>query len=193
VRIVRFLLCLAAVLVAACARHRTGVPENESEELLRQTTPEEWERMMAREYPPCKLGADVAMDSWRPWPLAFVKSTLRLPAGFRSDERPRDGARASWSRADSSVIEVMGTEALTGLAVAGAHEEEPPCTIRVLEHRAPVHRLLFVRAERPETTHFAVVATVLRRGEGLAVAVWTRTSAGRDSLLWAIAALERAR
>jgi hypothetical protein len=189
VRIVRFPLCLAAVLVVACARHRTGTPENEAEELLRQTTPEEWEQMMARDYPPCELPADVAVDTWRPWPLRFVKATLRLPGAFTADDRPRNSARASWSRTDSSSVEVMGIEALTGLAAAGPVEPEPSCAIRVLGRRARVDRLRFVRAERPETTYFAFVGTVPRRGEGLAVAVWTRTSAGRDSLLRAIAAI----
>jgi hypothetical protein len=190
-RIPRFLLCVVALLSTTCGRHLGGSPKDEVDELLRQTTPEEWEQMTARNYPPCELGAEVAVDSWRPWPLTFIKSMLRLPESFRADDRPRDGARASWSRSDSSYVEVMGNEALTGFAVGGDRlQHETECTIRVLGRRAAVLRARFVRAEPAETTYFAVVATMPRVGEGLAVSVWTRTAAGRDSLLRAIEAIE---
>jgi hypothetical protein len=190
VRILRSLLCVVALLSIACARHRGGAPEDERDEFLHQLTPEDWEESMARDYPLCELGPDVAVDSWRPWPLAFIETTLRLPEAFRADDRPRDGARASWSRSDSSYVEVMGIEALGGLAVAGAEPQpEPRCAIRVLGRRAPVDRLRFVRAALAETTHFAWVTTVTRRGEGLAVGVLARTPAARDSLLRAIAAI----
>lgn len=189
-RIVRSLFCVVALLSIACPRHRGGADADDGDEFLRQLTPEDWEQSMARDYAPCELGTTVAVDSWRRWPLPFIKSTLPLPESFRADERPRDGARSSWSRSDSSYVEVLGSEALTGFATSGPEPRvEPSCTIRVLGHRAPVLRLRFVRPERPETAYFALVTTVPRRGEGLAVGVLTRTPAGRDSLLQPIAAI----
>ncbi len=188
--ILRYLVYAACLLSTACARHQGGVPENEADEFLRQLTPEEWEQMMARDNPPCELGRAVAMDGWQSWPLSFIKSTLRLPESFRADERPRDGARASWSRADSSLVEVMGLEALGGFATAGPEPQpDPTCVIHVLGRRARVDRLRFVRADRSDASYLAFVTTIPRTGEGLAASVLTRTAAGRDSLLSAIAAI----
>jgi hypothetical protein len=187
----RWIVAAVALLSFACARHRGGAPADEAEEFVRQLTPEEWEQMMGRRHPPCEVAAQLTTDSWRRWPLGSANVALRLPPGFRADDRPREGALASWSRSDSSYVEVLGNEALMGLAAAGEGlEHETDCAIRVLGRQAPVIRIRFVRAERPETTYFAVMTTVVRRGEGLAVGMATRTAAGRDSLLHAIATMD---
>ena len=176
------LALLSAFAVVAC---RPQTQESEEPEV----TADDLEAMAAAR-PDCVLPAPSPSSVVQRWRVDSLRGTMSLPARYRS--APNDQARVRWVDADSSVLELHGAAALSGLAMAGEVGRtvpEPSCALPFLGRRASTPRALLVRGGEIDTVFFAAPGMAAPKGGGVQALILAQSASARDELLTALTTL----
>jgi hypothetical protein len=174
---------LLAIAVVACRPQ----PEPNSDE---EITADELEASAAR-HPDCVLTRVSPTSVVQRWQVESLRGTVSLPAHYRF--APNEEARVRWVDANSSVLELHGTTALGGLAMAGDVGEsvhETPCALRFLGRRAFTPRLLLLRANGTDTVFVGAPGMAVPSGGGIQALIFAQSTVARDELLAALTTLQ---